>query len=198
MGFVKINFERDITDAEAINEIRSRIRQINNYIQHPDRDNLTPLLGDDLQQRYGRERVFEMADAALWGGNDVVEGASATFTRLFETFNRRYFEGKLPPHEVVVRLAISYYGRTVWRAGRSIELLAGSEPRMVARLLDEMAYIAANDGYDSKSFRAEIERLSLAGAPLDVPDGMDALTADQFIALMTTEVIHEVHEPPSD
>ena len=175
-----MNFATDRQDEELMNELRTRIARINRYIQHPDRDTLVALLGEDLQGCYGSDRVLRMTDGILWGGNDIDEDLSKTFTDLFETFNKRYFGGNLPDYCVTVRLSISYYGRTIWRECRGIELLAGSEARMVIRLLEEMAHLATSEECGAP-WRDELLRLSKADAPIDEYPGTENLSAEDFI-----------------
>jgi hypothetical protein len=182
---VKIDFVTANQDAELISELETRISNINQYIQHPDRNTLLPLLGEDLQARYGADRVLRMADAILWGANDVIEDSSRRFTQFFDSFNERYFAGSLPRYDVVVRLSIGYYGRTLWHECRCIELLAGPESWMVVRLLEEMARIAVTDEY-GQPCRDELGRLNIAGAPLDVFAEMETLSAEEFISTATS------------
>jgi hypothetical protein len=190
MKSVKIDFVTDNQDAELISELETRISNINQYIHHPDGNTLLPLLGEDLQAHYGAERVLRMADAILWSANDVIEASSQRFTGFFETFNEFYFGGKLPQYDVAVRLSISYYGRTIWRECRCIELLAGPEPWMVVRLLEEMARIATTDEY-GQPCRDELGRLNIAGAPLDVYPDVEGLSAEEFIATATSVAMTE-------
>jgi len=180
---MKMNFVKDRKDAELMKEIQGRMIEINDYVQNPDRDTFVPLLGDELRERYGNERVLAMADGALWGENDIIEEASEKFTKLFGTFNKRYFDGKLPAYKVIVRLVHRYGVPTIWPAGRSITLLAGLEAFMVTELLDKMAKIAANDFSDSSA--AEIDRLCKLGAPIQVFRGGEWLSAEEFIAAIS-------------
>jgi hypothetical protein len=109
---------------------------------------------------------------------------SERFDKLFQAFNNRYFDSKLPKYRVEVRYAVRTDRSSIdWR-GQAIRIPVSSEPLMVARLLAGMARIATR-GTNPTTYQKELFRLHEAGAPLWVPKALKALPADQFIEEFT-------------
>jgi hypothetical protein len=120
---------------------------------------------------------------------------SKKFTELFQLFNGRYFDGKLPAYTVLVRNAINGFATAlICREPRIISILASSEARMVGRLLREMGRAATTDEYED-SWNTEMNRLHFAGAPLTVYDDMQGLSADAFIAAHAAFIAANTREP---
>ena len=97
---------------------------------------------------------------------------SSPFQRLFDDFNARYFDGRLPSYRVRVLRRVSDLGHAglITRRERRMDLLDTGDTRaMTATLLHEMAHAATNDNHGPR-WRGEMARLQALGAPIQPAD----------------------------
>jgi hypothetical protein len=171
-----------VTNTELKNELHKLLVKINDYIQRQDGQYLADILDAKLFDKYGRDLVEDVAFEMVCSCSDCrVPELSRKFTELYHFFNNRYFDGQLPTYAVAVYYSLSYFETSeVDRKNRVINILVSSEPVMVFRLLAEMARVATTDSY-SQEWKAEVRRLSDAGAPLLLDHTMIGLSAEEFI-----------------
>jgi hypothetical protein len=104
---------------------------------------------------------------------------SQRFQELFEIFNLRYFEGRLPKHVVQVVIDVNYWANEYFfngnclddfssgyidEANKRIYLRKGDQP-LEGLLLHEMGHAATTGEHDDEWY-TEMRRLSALGAPV--------------------------------
>ena len=170
---------------ELVSVLHCTLIKLNEFGQDPDSENLAQFVSDDVKQHYGVARIEEVAREMLRYCGGELPALSKKLTGLYELFNERYFDGELPPYTVDVCYVINGFETSqLWRNVHKIRIRLCSEPRMVSRLLDEMARVATTDEY-GECWNREMSRLHKAGAPLVVYEKMKYLSAEEFIAVAT-------------
>jgi hypothetical protein len=199
---------------EVVNELHNIIIGLNNYCATPDETHFVELVPDEIKERYGVDRIKEVAGVMFekyeTGVTEPTRVLSKRLTELFQVFNERYFRGNLPAYTIEVGYVTLNYGSVIASNTRVLFMLATSEPQMIARMLRDMARISGDNkcthGLNTpetneidfkecdECWGDELNRIYKAGAPLAVPEELRLSSADAFIAEATGQLCPDHHD----
>jgi hypothetical protein len=160
----------------------------------------------DLYSAFGQERVVALCEEIQYA--EVAE-QSARFQKMFETFNKQYFAGRLPNYRIRAVFDVWYwetkrcgyppcYPPAFGAAGfidfKGRQIFIRFPPHeagftMTEILLHEMAHTAAG-GEHGEQWKREMARLKLLGAPVDevdLQDDSDEPKSDVMISSRLTD-----------